>query len=51
MNTYTACLSLIQRERYKSVEDMSFKLNIFFLNDQLSQTQYDELMGLLNADN
>lgn len=49
MNTYTACLSLIQRKRYKDKEDMAFKLNIFFLNDQLTQTQYDELMELLNA--
>lgn len=49
MNTYTACLLLIQRKSYKSAEDMAFKLNVFFLNDQLTQTQYDELMGLLNA--
>lgn len=50
MNTYTACLSIIQRKRYKTVEDMSFKLNIFLLNDQLSQEQYDELIGILNAE-
>lgn len=50
MNTYTACLLIIQNKRYKSVEDMAFKLNIFLLNDQLTQAQYDELMGLLNAE-
>ncbi|MER2010693.1 MAG: hypothetical protein ABS939_25065 [Psychrobacillus sp.] len=48
MNTYTACLSLIQRKRYTSKEDMAFKLNVFFLNDQLTQAQYDELISLLN---
>lgn len=51
MNTYTACLSIVQRKSYKSVEDMSFKLNIFYLNDQITQVQYDELIGLLSTDN
>lgn len=49
MNTYTACLSLIQRKQYKSKEDMAFKLNIFLLNDQITQVQYEEMMGILNV--
>ena len=49
MNTYTACLLLIQRKAYKSKEDISFKLNIFLLNDQLTEIQYNELMALVNA--
>lgn len=50
MNTYTACLSIIQRKAYKSEEDISFKLSIFLLNDQLTQEQYNELMGKLPKD-
>ncbi|WP_341323339.1 hypothetical protein NSQ62_07665 [Solibacillus sp. FSL H8-0523] len=49
MNTYGACLLLIQRKSYKSKEDISFKLNIFLLNDQLNEIQYNELMALVNA--
>ena len=49
MNTYTACLLLVQRKAYKSKEDISFKLNIFLLNDQITEIQYNELISLVNS--
>lgn len=48
--TYRACKSLIDRKAYVSVEDMQTKLDIFLLNDRLSQDEYNELTTALNAD-
>lgn len=41
--TYRACKSMIDRQSYTSKEDMQTKLDIFLLNDRLSQSEYDEL--------
>lgn len=41
--TYRACKSLIDRKTYESKEDMQTKLDIFLLNNRLTQAEYDEL--------
>ena len=45
--TYKACKSLIERQTYVSKEDMQTKLDIFLLNNRLSQAEYDELTARL----
>lgn len=47
--TYRACKSLIDRKAYESKEDMQTKLDIFLLNNRLTQAEYDELSTQLNA--
>ncbi len=49
MLTYTLCKTVIERKTYKSKEDMMLKLDIFLLNDRISQSQYNELVELLDA--
>lgn len=45
--TYRACKLLIERGTYNSKEDMQNKLDIFLLNDRLTQAEYDELTQML----
>jgi len=45
--TYKACKSLIDRKSYASLEDMQTKLDIFMLNNRLTQTEYNELSSQL----
>lgn len=45
--TYRACKSLIERGVYSSKEDMQMKLDIFLLNDRVSQEEYNELTDKL----
>ncbi len=47
--TYTACKSMIARKSYTSIEDMQQKLDVFLLNDRITQEQYEELTAMLNA--
>lgn len=47
--TYRACKILIERKTYKSKEDMQTKLDIFLLNDRLTQEEYNELTQLLTS--
>jgi len=49
MSTYILCKTVIERKTYKSKEEMMTKLDIFLLNDRISQRQYNELVELLNA--
>lgn len=49
MTTYTLCKTIIERKTYKSKEDMMLKLDVFLLNDRISQSQYNELVELLNV--
>lgn len=49
MTTYTLCKTVIQNETYKSKEEMLLKLDVFLLNNRISQDQYNELVGLLNT--
>lgn len=47
--TYRACKSQIERQSYVSKEDMQQKLDIFLVGDRITQPQYEELTGQLNA--
>lgn len=47
--TYKACKSMIERQSYVSKEDMQTKLDIFLLNNRLTQAEYDELSQQLAA--
>lgn len=47
MTTYTLCLSMINRKSYKSVEDMQFKLDVFFAGNRINEAQYNELTDLV----
>lgn len=44
------CLKrMIEKGNYESKEAMQEKISILFANDQLTQSQYEELMGMLEA--
>ena len=44
------CLKrMIEKGNYESKEAMAEKISIIFANDQLTQEQYEELMGMLEA--
>ena len=44
------CLKrMIEKGNYESKEAMIGKISILFANDQLTQSQYEELMGMLEA--
>lgn len=50
--TYTNCKSVITNTTYTSQEqkeEMQAKLDVFFLNNRLSEPQYQELTALLAA--
>lgn len=47
--TYNLCKRLIENGRYEKV-DMTFKLDVFLLNDRITQEQYEELITLLGAE-
>ena len=44
------CLKrMIEKGNYESKEAMGEKISILFANNQLTQSQYEELMGMLEA--
>ena len=44
------CLKrMIERGNFESKEAMAEKISILFANDQLTQTQYEELIAMLEA--
>lgn len=47
MTTFDLCKSVIERSTYGSVDEMTLKLDVFLLNNRISQDQYNELIGLL----
>ncbi|SDG47344.1 hypothetical protein [Desulfosporosinus hippei] len=47
--TYTYCKTVIQNGTYGTKEDMLIKLDVFLLNNRITQDQYNELTGLLPA--
>lgn len=47
--TYTFCKRIIQNGNYDK-EDMLLKLDIFLLNDRITQDEYNELVAMLNAE-
>jgi len=49
--TYKICKRLIENTNYKSQEekdDMQVKLDVFLLNNRITQEEYEELINLLN---
>ncbi len=44
--TYKVCKRLIQNGNYEK-EDMMTKLDIFLLNDRITEVQYSELVSLI----
>lgn len=49
--TYEICKKLIEIKDFdiESKEDLQSKLDVFLLNDRVSEEEYKELAGLLNA--
>ena len=44
------CLKrMIEKGNYESKEAMAEKVSILFANNQLTQSQYEELMGMLEV--
>lgn len=46
--TYVNCKKLIEIGRYEK-EDLLNKLDIFLLNDRISQSEYEELVNMINT--
>jgi hypothetical protein len=46
--TYIFCKKVIENKTYTTKEDMQIKLDVFLLNNRITQEQYNELTGLLN---
>lgn len=49
MTTFDLCKRVIENKTYKTVEDMQMKLDVFLLNNRITQVEYDELLALLTA--
>lgn len=49
MTTYTLCKKVIENKTYGTKEEMMLKLDVFLLNNRISQSEYNELVDLLNA--
>lgn len=45
--TYIYCKKIIEHKTYGTVEDMQIKLDVFLLNDRITQEQYNELTEML----
>ena len=46
---YKCLVRMDQKGNYESKEAMAEKISILFANDQLTQSQYEELMAMLEA--
>ena len=46
---YKCLVRMIQKDNYESKEAMAEKISILYANDQLTQSQYEELMAMLEA--
>lgn len=49
MITYTYCKKIILRGKYDK-EDMLNKLDVFLLNNRITEEQYNELVALMGQD-
>jgi hypothetical protein len=47
--TYQLCKRVIENGTYGTKEEMMIKLDVFLLNNRITQEQYNELVDLLNA--
>ena len=45
--TYIFCKKIIQNGTYGTKEEMQLKLDVFLLNNRLTQEEYEELTNLL----
>ncbi len=46
--TYKLCKTVIENKTYLSKEDMQLKLDVFLLNNRITQEEYNELADMLN---
>lgn len=46
--TYQLCKRIIENGNYDK-EDLSTKLDVFLLNDRLTQVEYEELVGMIST--
>ena len=46
---YKCLVRMVQKGNYESKNAMAEKISILFANDQLTQSQYEELMAMLEA--
>lgn len=49
MTTFTLCKKVIENKTYGTKEEMLVKLDVFLLNNRITQENYNELTDLLNA--
>lgn len=47
--TYIYCKKVIENGRYGTKEETMIKLDVFLLNNRITQEQYTELVALLNS--
>lgn len=47
--TYNNCKKVIANGTYGTKEELLVKLDVFLLNNRITQDQYNELTDLLNA--
>lgn len=47
--TYAYCKKVIENKTYGTTEDMQIKLDVFLLNNRITQEQYNELTGMLSV--
>ena len=45
--TYIFCKKVIENGTYGTKEEMMIKLDVFLLNNRITQTEYNELVDLL----
>lgn len=48
--TYNNCKKVIANGAYGTKEELMVKLDVFLLNNRITQEQYSELVELLNVD-
>lgn len=48
MTTYTLCKRVIEKGTYGTYGEMMMKLDVFLLNDRITQDEYNELVKLLD---
>ncbi len=48
--TYTYCKKVIANKTYGNAEEMQIKLDVFLLNDRITQEKYNELTIMLTQE-
>lgn len=47
--TYKLCLTVINKGTYGTKDEMLAKLDVFLLNNRITEDEYNELVALLNS--